>query len=118
MQVPDILTEVRLHFRNMSKDADLMAECLRQVLVDAFDRLPPSPNWQSRCWASYYHDCAWMFHEAKRRWPAVANELRSLVACSSGALRRDLGAPAWFRIRALCRFLLGLQSQPQRALDD
>lgn len=112
VQVPDILSDVRLHFRNMSKDADLMCSCLHQVLAEAFARLPTSPAWERRCWAAYRHECAWMWHESKHRWRAVRDELCSLGLHPGPGLRQELGGPPGFRLRALLRFLLGLHNGP------
>lgn len=113
MQVPDALAEVRLHFRNMSKDADLMCACLHEVLANALARQPVSPALERRCRASCHHDCAWMRHDARQRGRAVADELRSLALAPGPALRRDLGQAHGFRLRALLRFLLGLHDQPK-----
>ena len=112
LQVPDVLSEVRLHFRNMSKDADLMADCLRRILLAACARCPTDPALLRRCWSLYHHECAWMLHDARRRWQAVAAELRSLLAFPAPALRRDAGAPSCFRVRSLLRFLVGLHTPP------
>jgi glycosyltransferase involved in cell wall biosynthesis len=117
-QVPDILAEVRLHFRNMSRDAELMADCLARVLSAALARQRTTPAWEKRCWAAYHHECAWMFHDARERWLAVGHELRSLVTCLSPSFRRDLGGPPWFRLRSLLRFLLGLHGRPETITND
>jgi glycosyltransferase involved in cell wall biosynthesis len=118
VQIPDILAEVRLHFRNMSYDADLMASSLQQSLTNALGRRPTTPSWQKLCWAGYHHECACMFHNSKQRWLATKHELRSLAICPSSSLRRNLGAPSWFRIRALLRFLIGVQSLPRSTQSD
>ena len=118
VQVPDILAEVRLHFRNLSLDADLMASSLQRVLAGALSRRAVGAEREKRYWAAYHHECAWMFHDAKQRWPAVKRELRSLATAPSLTLRHDLGEPPWFRLRALLRFLLGLQSLPHPAVND
>ncbi len=109
VQIPDVIADVRLHFRNMSKDADLMCQCLREVLGAALARLPVPPALDRLCWGSYYHECAWMEHESGHRREAVWNELRSLAASPGPRLRRELGGPVAFRLRALARFLLGLR---------
>ena len=118
LQVPDVLCQVRLHFRNMSKDAELMASCLHDMLTAAFQRRPADPTWERRCWGAYHHECAWMYHDAEDRWRAVASELRSLTTFPAPSLRADLAAPPWFRIRSLLRFLLGLRATPAPLPDE
>lgn len=117
MQVPNVLADVRLHFRNLSKDVEPMCACLREVLENALARQPGAPAWQRRCRAACHHDCAWMRHEARQRWRAVADEFRSLALAPGPGLRRSLGEPPAFRLRALFRFLLG-QHQTPKALAD
>lgn len=99
---------VRKHGNNMSKHADRMQRAMRTVLERAQEQeiVPASHTafWR-RVWAIFHFQCAWMLYDEGRRGEAVRAMFHSLQSWPLPMPGAALNEPAFFRLRALLRFL-------------